>query len=313
MSGFDLLVLGDINPDVVVSGVGEPVFGQAETLVEDARSVVGGSGAIMACAAAKLGLRTAIVGVVGDDAAGRMLLSALSESGVEVGGCIVDPSISTGMSVILSRGDDRAILTARGTTAALRAEDIDPTLLASARHVHASHFFLQEALAPDLPAIFERARDAGASTSVDPNWDPAATWDGGLREVLEQTSCLFVNETEARRISGAPDAEAAAKLLSAAGSVADNLVVVKLGRDGALARRGEELVRQQAQRSSIVDTTGAGDTFDAGFLAGYLQGWPLERCLALAVTCGSLSTRALGGTEAQPSLEEALAEVEKLG
>jgi len=312
MSGFDLLVLGEINPDVVVSGVGEPVFGQAETLVEDARSVTGGSGAIMACAAAKLGLRTAIVGVVGDDTAGRMLLSGLSESGVDVGGCIVAPSISTGMSVILSRGDDRAILTARGTTAALRAIDVDPTLLANARHVHASHFFLQEALAPDLPAIFEKARDAGASTSVDPNWDPAGIWDGGLRAVLEQSSCLFVNETEAREISGAPDAEAAAAVLSAAGS-ADDVIVVKLGREGALARRGDELVRQKAPRSDVVDTTGAGDTFDAGFLAGYLQGWSLERCLELAVVCGSLSTRALGGTEAQPSLEEALAEVEKLG
>jgi sugar/nucleoside kinase (ribokinase family) len=87
-------------------------------------------------------------------------------------------------------------------------------------------------------------------------------------------------------------------------------VAVKFGQGGGLAVSGSEIVRSEAVAADVVDTTGAGDSFDAGFMAGRLAGWPLERCLALAVACGSLSTRAAGGTAAQPTMEEALAAME---
>ena len=83
------------------------------------------------------------------------------------------------------------------------------------------------------------------------------------------------------------------------------IVVVKLGADGALAVRGEEVVRQKAPRMVVLDTTGAGDSFDAGFVAAFISGWPLGEALSLAVACGSLSTRGIGGTAAQATFEEA--------
>ena len=349
MDDLDLLVLGDCNPDLVLRGGDlRPRFGQAEQLVDEARLVVGGSGAIMACGAARLGLRTALVGVVGDDALGRWLLDQLAGRGVDVGGCVVDPARPTGLTVVLSEPGDRAILTAVGTIAALRAEDVDPERRRAARHLHASSYYLQAALRPGLAGLFREARRDGRGTSLDPNWDPAGTWDGGLHALLPYTDCLLPNGEEAVRIAaalprpegsftaaagaaGRPEAphaagasgrlgepgtaarpgpagvEAAAAALAAAGP----LVAVKLGADGAVAAApgGRGPVRASvpaAARAAVADTTGAGDSFDAGFLFGHLAGWPLERTLAFACACGALSTRAAGGTAAQPTLDEAL-------
>ncbi|HEU4355408.1 MAG TPA: carbohydrate kinase family protein [Actinomycetota bacterium] len=306
MTDLDLLVLGDANPDLILTGDVEPVFGQAEKLVRDAALVVGGSGAIAACAAARLGLRVGFVGVLGDDVFGRFMLEALTERGVDVSRCVTDPDRPTGLSVVLSRPEDRAILTSVGTIADLRAEMIGDDLLGATRHVHVSSYFLQDALRPALPALFERAHAAGAATSVDPNWDPAERWDGGLLPVLAQTDIFLPNSVEARAITHIDDADAAARTLAERGAI----VAVKSGQGGGLAVAGDEVVRAGSIPTEVVDTTGAGDAFDAGFLAGRLSGWPLRRCLELAVACGSLSTRALGGTGAQPTMEEAVAAME---
>lgn len=301
---FDLLVLGDCNPDLVLRGPDlRPRFGQAERLVEEARLVVGGSGAILACGAARLGLRTALAGVVGDDLFGRFMLDALRERGVDVRGCVVRASLRTGLTVVLSEPGDRAMLTDLGAIGALRGADLDPALPRAARHVHVSAYFLQRALAAGLPELFRQVRAAGGTTSVDPNWDPAGRFDGGLHELLEQTDVLLPNAAEARRLApSAPDVESAVVALAAAGP----LVVAKLGAEGAVAcDRAGRLRRAPGFRVEPEDTTGAGDSFDAGFLAAWLWGWPLERALALGCACGALSTRATGGTTAQPTLAEA--------
>lgn len=305
---FDLLVLGDANPDLIVRGDVTPEFGQAEKLVDQASLVIGGSGAIAACGAARLGLRVAFAGVVGEDVFGRFMLDALAERGVDTSGVLVDPSRPTGLSVVLSKGEDRATLTSLGTIADLRGGIVDPALLRSARHVHVSSYFLQGKLGPDLSELFREAHEAGASTSIDPNWDPAEEWNGGLLSLLSGTDCFLPNSVEARAITGVDDIDVAALTLAERGSV----VAVKFGQGGGLALWGDEVVRSESIPADVVDTTGAGDSFDAGFLAGRLAGLPLSRCLQLAVACGSLSTRAAGGTAAQPTMDEAVAALESV-
>ncbi|HEY6399707.1 MAG TPA: sugar kinase [Solirubrobacteraceae bacterium] len=301
---LDLLVLGDLNPDLILSGEDvQPAFGQVERLVDAAELTIGGSGAIVACGAARLGLSTAIVGVVGADLFGRFMRDALGERGVDVSAVVVDPSARTGLTVILSRPADRAILTFPGTISALTPTHVDRELIRSARHVHVSSFFLQTALAEGLGALLAEARAAGASTSVDPNWDPQERWNGGLRGVLRHTSVFLPNGQEVVRIADEQDPEAAARALAAEGP----LVAVKLGADGALAARQGEITRVSAPPGiDALDTTGAGDSFDAGVIAGLLAGWSIPQVLSMGCVCGALSTQGLGGTTAQPTREQAL-------
>ena len=151
---MDLIVLGDCNPDLVLHGGDvEPQFGQAERVVERAELTIGGSASIMACGAARLGLRTGLVSVVGDDPLGRFMLGELEQRNVDVSGVVVDGTATTGVSVVLVKDEDRATLTALGSIAALSAEHVDRGLLHSARHVHVSSFFLLHALRPDLPSL----------------------------------------------------------------------------------------------------------------------------------------------------------------
>jgi len=303
---LDLLVLGDVNPDLVLSDASmEVTFGQAETLVSDAELTIGGSGAITACAAARLGLRTAIAGLVGDDQFGAFMLRAVSERGVSVSGVAIDPAVRTGLTVVLARPGDRAILTFPGAIAAMTSDRVTNALLSRARHVHVSSFFLQTSLAPGLPVLLGAARARGATTSVDPNWDPSGGWDGGLRALLPQIDVLLPNATEACRIADVDDVVRGAQALSQAGST----VVVKLGAEGAVAvAPGADPIRVVGVPGiEAVDAVGAGDAFDAGLLAGLLGGEPLADAVALACACGALSLRAAGGTAAQPTLSEAVA------
>jgi sugar/nucleoside kinase (ribokinase family) len=299
---LDLLVVGELNADVVVTDPDPvPAFGQAERLVDAVRLTIGSSSAITACGAARLGLRVAMVGVVGDDPLGRFVLDALAERGVDTSGCRVAAGRATGASVILGNGTDRAILTALGTIADTRADDVPDALLGRARHVHVGSLFLQPGLAAGVPALFRAARASGATTSLDPNWDPSGAWDGGFAAALGETDVVLPNDAEARRLTGSSDADAAARALAGDGRIA----VVKLGAAGALAAWADRPIARVAARPvDAVDTTGAGDSFDAGFIAARLDGRPVDDALAFAVACGSLSTRAAGGTDGQATRDE---------
>ena len=317
MTDFDLVVVGDCNADLLISG-GDvvPSFGQQERLVNEANLTIGGSGGICAAGAARLGLRVAMIGVLGDDIFGRFMRESLGERGVDMSAVRTDPRIPTGLSIHLIRDDDRAIITNPGTIPELRAENIDADLLASARHVHVSSYFLQSGLWSGLPGLFRRARDAGATVSLDPNWDPAETWDQGLSDVYGLLDVLLPNDAEAAGLARARLSTAtrdparlaateAARTLTAAGPA----VVVKLGAEGALAALPDgQLLRVPAVPDvRPVDTVGAGDSFDAGYLAATLWGWDTRRALALGAASGALSTRRAGGTAAQATREEAVA------
>jgi sugar/nucleoside kinase (ribokinase family) len=198
------------------------------------------------------------------------------------------------------------MLTATGTISALGPEALTLPTVMGARHIHVSSYFLQLGLAPHLPDLFAAARDRGVSTSIDPNWDPSGDWDTGLRPLLGLVDVFLPNAMEASRLTGTSDLERALEILGGLTST----VVIKTGPDGAIATAAGETVKVGAINAAVVDTTGAGDSFDAGFLAGFLDGKSLQACLALGNACGALSTRVAGGTEAQPTMDEALAAVE---
>ncbi len=301
---LDIVVIGEINPDVVVRAADpRPVFGQVERWVDGIDLVIGSSSALFACGAARLGLRVAMAGIVGDDPLGRFMTASLAEKGLDTSAIRTHPSVATGATVLLAAPTDRAILTAPGTIPLLRVADVPSKLFERTHHVHTGSFFLLDAARPDLPDLYRSLRARGVTTSLDCNWDPKQAWDGGLKELVAETDVFLPNGAEATRITGQSDLEDAARALLGLGA---RVVAVKLGASGALAvTGGRPAVRCPALPVQPVDTTGAGDAFDAGFVAAWLAGRSLEASLSLGVACGSLSTLGIGGTATQPTRAEA--------
>jgi ribokinase len=292
----DVLVIGDANPDLVLTGDVVPQFGQVEKLVDSANLVLGGSAAIVACGLARLGAPTALAAVVGDDVFGRFVVAELDAAGVDTAWVRIDPRVPTAVTVVLSAGD-RAILTYPGTVGATGPDVVDLDLLTRVRHVHSASMFLQPKLAPQVGEFFRAARASGATTSLDTNWDPSGRWTGVL-PLLDCTTVLLPNAAELLALTGCADIDAAAQ------SVVDRgcMVALKNGAaGGVLFGDAGSAITAQAPPVDAVDTTGAGDSFDAGFISALVEGLPGDRCLQRAVLCGSLSTRSLGGTAAQAS------------
>ena len=302
MRKFDILVAGEINPDLILTGDVKPEFDQVEKLVDSAALTVGSSSAIFACGAARLGLRVAFIGVCGDDIFGRFMLYEMQKRNVDISNVIILSDGQTGLSIIFNRDTDRAILTHPGLMAALQTSDIPDSLLHQARHLHVASYFLQTALQTNLPVLFQRACSMGLTTSLDTNYDPSEQWRG-FDELLAVTNVFLPNEAEAKSLTSLENAEAAADRLKSKSEV----IAIKLGAEGALGISSAQKVRVDSIPVKVIDTVGAGDSFDAGFIYGYLQGWPLEKSLRLACVCGALSTKRAGGTDGQPTLNEALA------
>lgn len=310
MSGLwpRVLVAGDANLDLVLRGDVRPRFGQAEQYLSGADLVLGSSAGIFASGLARLGLDVGLVARIGDDYFGERTLALLGEAGVGTAEVRSVPG-PTGLSVILSEDGDRAILTLPGAMAGLELDDVRHGLTSSgARHLHVASFFLIPAFAAGLPNVLAEARAAGITTSLDPNWDPAERWDG-VTECLPHLDLLLPNAAEVVELAAvatgrrAADVVEAAQVLAAAGPT----VVVKNGAAGGIAVNGSGVVRAPALGVRVVDTTGAGDSFDAGFLAAWLDGRPVAEALSWATAAGSLSATAAGGTGGQPTREQLLA------
>ena len=295
---YDILTIGDMCVDLVVDlGRTEPQFGQAEQWVPDYTLEMGGSACIFACQAAKLGLRVAVIGRVGDDALGRLALQRLGGSGVDTRHVLVEPGLKTGLGLALCRAaGDRAILTYAGSINAVYPADLTDELLRCARHLHYCSYYLQTNLLLAVPAIFRRARALGLSISLDSNWDPEGRWEGGLAEALALSDLFLPNEQEALAISRADRLEDALVSLASAGPV----IAVKRGELGALVVAGAaRWVVPVAAVAAVADTIGAGDSFDAGFVAAWLAGRSLEVCATVGNACGRATTQARGGIRGQ--------------
>ena len=298
---FDVVVVGELNPDLIFSGNAVPEFNQVEKLVDRATLTIGSSAAIFACGAARLGLQVAFLGKVGNDLYGEFMRSSLGERGIDTRGIVIDKKTPTGISVILTNDKDRAILTFPGTIPSLSYNELDQKILHQARHLHVASYFIQEALRPNLPKLFADAKSAGLSISLDTNFDPLGKWELEVDEILKSTDLFLPNEVECLRIARKSTLEAATEYLQKK----VNYLGVKMGEKGAILCHASKKYQMNSLKVVVADTVGAGDTFDAGFVYGYLKGWEPERILRMAVVCGSLSTRQPGGTSAQPTFDEA--------
>jgi sugar/nucleoside kinase (ribokinase family) len=295
MPRFDVTIAGELNLDLILYGLPEQLEPERELLADRMMLTLGSSSAIVAHNLSALGSRVGFQSRIGDDSLGRISLEQLQESGVDVSNVrVVRSAITTGLTVILHHEQWRNILTYVGTIAELTWDDLDLQYLADSRHFHFSSYYLQKSLRPRAAELFRYLKSKGLTISLDTNDDPEDRWEGGLHELLPHVDVFLPNEREACKAAGTEKLEDAIDRLSEMVP----LLVVKLGRKGALARKGSERFTAEARGIVPVDSVGAGDSFDAGFLHEYVRGSDLAKCLASGNRAGALSTTRPGGTEA---------------
>ena len=295
-----ILVIGELNVDIVATGLGsEPQMG-SEILAEKCELTLGSASAIFAAGIAKLGHHVTFFSQVGQDYFGDFCLRTLKQLGVSTRHVTRKPDEKTGVTIALSGKRDRALVTFAGAVATFKADSIDETMMSKHDHLHLTSYYLQTGLRPSFANLFRQAKAAGLTTSFDPNSDPDDKWDRNIDAVLKYTDVLFVNEREAMKLTRSNTLNDALKMLGAKVSCA----VVKRGARGASAIQNEKVLKDSGFRISAIDTTGAGDSFDAGFMSAYLSKAPLAECLRTANACGALSAMSVGGTAGQPTQPE---------
>jgi sugar/nucleoside kinase (ribokinase family) len=295
MKSFDVTIAGDINLDLILYGLPKQMPLERELLARDFKLTLGGSSAILAHNLSALGSKVGMIGKVGRDEMGVLALERLQHAGVDLSHCLqATDGTQTGVTILLHHGAARHILTYLGTMADLRAEELDPDYLLQARHFHVSAFFLQKSLQSGLPALCRNLRSQGMSVSLDTNDDPDDLWGEAFLAMLPEIDLLLPNEDEARRMARTEDLSQAIQWLAERVPV----VAVKCGSKGAIVQRGNQRWEIPATIVEPVDTIGAGDSFDAGFLSRYIKGEQMEACAWAGNQAAALSTLRPGGTEA---------------
>lgn len=293
MKNFDLTIAGELNLDLILYGLPEQMQTERELLATDFRATLGSSSAILAHNFAALGGRVSFSTVIGPDDFGSIALDRLSEAGVDISHTRRDRKVPTGITLLLPHGDRRHILTFPGTIPELRVADLDFDFLVQSRHFHLSSLYLQRGLHAGLPDLLHRLKQVGLTVSLDTNDDPDDLWGAPLAEVLPLVDIFLPNEDEVCRMTRCTELDSAIDALSTKPPV----IVVKRGSRGARVYAEGKATDVVPLNVVTVDTVGAGDSFDAGFLRAYLFGKDIITCATAGNITGALSTQAAGGTE----------------
>jgi sugar/nucleoside kinase (ribokinase family) len=295
---WDVALFGDSFVDHVLSGFPRWPQPGEEAFAQNYRREGGGGAVNTACGLARLGRKSALFSIAGRDD-GDWLIHRIQDFGVDTSQ-MLRGDLPTGLTVSVSAPSERAFFTYRGVNAALDTLLSDPSVwerLAQSRHVHF-------AFAPQRePAItvFEKLRSAGCAVTLDTGWHEDWLRDRSNLEVIRRTSVFFPNEREAQAIAGT---RGPSQMLDFFAQHGAGCVVIKLGRMGAVMVQAGIRYECSGFDVDVVDTTGAGDAFNSGFIHALLDNQPPQRCLEIACLCGALSTRAAGALRALPTLEE---------
>lgn len=297
-----VFVVGELNVDLIMTGQDVMPEWNREKLLDSFDMVLGSSSAITASVLAGLGADVALVSVVGDDSFGRFCTEQLRERGVDTQYVRVDPQQQTGVTLSLSTSRDRALLTYMGTISMVRREDVPDALFAEAAHVHFGSYYLQDGMRDSWAELFATARQSGIGTSFDTGWDIRGEWHAArIAELLAVTDWFVPSEDELLAIADADTLEQALAWLPQE----RGMVAVKRGARGAmLALRNGERIDMPPFRANPIDTTGAGDSFNAGLIYGKLGGMTGPELLRFACACGAMATERIGGAQTVPGLHD---------
>ena len=298
---FDVLAIGELNVDLIMNNIeGTPEIGK-EKLAGSMTLTLGSSTAIFAANLSSLGSKVGFLGKIGNDSFGDLVKESLSEKGIDISLVIAEDGLTTGATVVLAVGEDRANVTYPGAMDYLTINDISDESLLQAKHIHFSSFFIQPGIRKDVHSLFKRAKELGLTTSLDTQWDPSEKWDFDYKSILPWVDLFLPNETEILFLTGTKKTEDAIKKLMPYGKN----IIIKQGNKGALLRseKGEMYEMPSYLNTKVVDTIGAGDSFNAGFIHMFVKGEPVQKCLDFGNLTGAISTTAPGGTGAFESKE----------
>ncbi len=295
---WDVIVAGDLFIDLVMTGFSKlPGMGE-EGFASAMERETGGGVATTSCGLSALGLRAGVFGVVGADEI-DWFRTRFSQRGVDTSMLMAHPAEPTAITVAVSTPRDRIFYTYYGANALLpellgRSETRERFM--GARHVHFA-YPVEPRLLAEL-AQWLRAR--GTTTSIDVGWQEAWLADPATIPALAHLDWFLPNEREAEGVTGESEPE---RMLAWFRERGVRGVALKLGPQGSAVSVEGEFRAVKSIAVTPLDTTGAGDCFDAGFLYGVLRGLPIEKSLRCGNICGALSTEAAGGIAGFPSLE----------
>lgn len=295
MKAYDILALGELNVDLLLNRIeGFPKIG-TEIFAQEMTLTLGSSTAIFAANAASLGARVSFLGMIGKDSFGNLVRTSLAERRVDTSNLIEVDGAATGLTAILNYDNDRANVTYPGAMSIMGLEHISEDVIAKAGHVHISSIFMQAALRRDILSIVRMIKKTGATISMDVQFDPEEKWDFDYKNILPLVDIFMPNEQELMCITGKDNLEDAVSEIRPY----INAAVVKMGTKGSLLLTADKENRVSALlNDNVVDAIGAGDSFDAGFIAAYVAGHDLEYCQFVGNVTGAVNTTAAGGTAA---------------
>jgi len=287
------LVIGDLNVDVIVSGAPQlPVLGH-EIPCDDIQTVMGGAASIFACRLAQLGGNVDIFGKVGNDANGSIVSRSFRLSGVGIDKVQVLDSLKTGITISLTYPENRALITYVESIDNLTESDVSPELFRGYSHLHVSSIYILRKMLSSFSWVFSAAKKQGLTTSLDTNADPLNKYEH-VDEILSYVDIFLPNDKEAKAITGANSVYSALEKLSEKVPV----VAIKRGEKGAIGRHNNKTVTVKPLNIKPVDTTGAGDSFDAGFIYCFLhKNRGFKASMEFANALGALSCLYIGGAE----------------
>jgi sugar/nucleoside kinase (ribokinase family) len=290
------LCTGNLVLDILVRPVDLPEDFAGTAVVESIEQNLGGNGANTAYTLGRLGVPVRLVGMVGPDAFGEFCLKKLASAAVDIGGIRRSRApTATTVALVSARGDRRFLhrLGASGEMF-MEPDEFEREIQPGMSHYHLGTPFTMPRMRAVHPEFLKRARARGLTTSLDTQWDSQGRWIEELAPCLPLVDILFVNEDEARMLTGTTEPERVVKVLRDHGS---HSVVLKMGGKGCAVFTAEEEFAVPGFKVPVVDTTGAGDCFAGAYVAALWRGQSHREAARLANAVGALVVKTLGAVD----------------
>ena len=300
---WDVIVVGELNVDLILNQIESfPETGK-EKLAGKMTLTLGSSSAIFASNLSSLGMNVSFIAKIGNDVFGQFCKEQLEIKGVDTSLLMIKDDLKTGATIVLNFGEERAMITHQGAMKHLGLSDITKEVLSTAKHLHFSSYFLQPGFKNDLHGLFKMAKEAGLTTSLDVQWDPAEEWNFDCKKILPFVDVFLPNETELLNLTGENSIESALSAINGLGKI----IVIKKDNRGSVVSCNNKIINGKAfLNENVVDAIGAGDSFNAGFIFKFISGFPPEDCQTFGNLIGAISTTKSGGTTAFTGYEETM-------